>query len=224
MLSSLFGSLRRLISALLSTLKRSDGSQSESFSPGLSQDSYDKKKSPRKITMAWGSKVSQTFRDRIVWTADALDIEVDHLMSVIAFETGETFSPSIRNGAGSGATGLLQFMPITAHSMGTTTNQLAAMSAEDQIQYVYKYLKPYKGHMHTLADVYMAVLWPIGVGKPDDYVLWNRTSKPITYQQNAGLDLNKDGVILKREAAARVEEKLKRGRELFAWTGEVTPT
>ena len=35
-------------------------------------------------------------------------------MAVMSFETGGTFDPGIRNAAGSGATGLIQFMPSTA--------------------------------------------------------------------------------------------------------------
>lgn len=175
------------------------------------------------MTIAWGAKVSQTFRDRIVWTAEALGVPVDYLMAVIAFETGETFSPSVKNAAGSGATGLIQFMPTTAKGLGTTTAALANMSAEDQINYVYRYLLPYKGRMKTLADVYMAVLWPSAVGKPDDAVLWSRATHPTAYRQNSGLDIDNDGIILKREAAAKVQAKLERGK-MFVWTGAVNPT
>lgn len=173
--------------------------------------------------MAWGQKVSQTFRNRIVWTADALGLPVDYLMAVIAFESGETFRPDIKNAAGSGATGLIQFMPATAKGMGTTTAALAAMSAEDQVNYVYRYLLPYRGRMATLSDVYMAVLWPAAIGKPDASALWSRASHPAAYRQNAGLDANGDGVITKAEAAAKVQAKLDRGLA-YAWTGEVTPT
>lgn len=173
------------------------------------------------ITLAWGQKVSQEFRDRLYWIALELDINADYLMSLIAFESGETFSASVKNAAGSGATGLIQFMPSTARGLGTTTNKLAAMTPEDQLNYVYKYLKPYKGRIQTLSDLYMAVLWPAGVGKPANYVLF---SGGVAYRQNAGLDLNKDGKITKAEAAARVEEKLKRGRtEQFIWSGHVYP-
>lgn len=222
----MFGSIFRWILRLLSRLRRSDISERSSPpspSPPSSSDSASFTPRSRVMTIAWGAKVNQTFRDRIVWTADALGVPVDYLMAVIAFESAETFSPSIRNAAGSGATGLIQFMPNTARSLGTTTESLARMPAEDQINYVYRYLLPYKGRMRTLADVYMAVLWPAAVGKPDDSPLWSRASHPTAYRQNAGLDVDGDGIILKMEAAAKVQEKLERGR-LFAWTGEVTPT
>ena len=38
----------------------------------------------------------------------------EYLLAVMSFETGGTFSPGVRNAAGSGATGLIQFMPATA--------------------------------------------------------------------------------------------------------------
>lgn len=172
------------------------------------------------VTMVWGQKVSQTFRNRIYWIALDLDINIDYLMSLIAFESAETFSASIKNAAGSGATGLIQFMPSTAKSLGTTTDALAKMSPEEQLNWVYKYLKPYKGRIQSLSDLYMAVLWPRGVGEPDNYFLFKKGT--VAYRQNAGLDLNKDGLITKAEASAKVKEKLERG-ELYAWSGYVYP-
>lgn len=145
-------------------------------------------------------------------------------MAVMAFETGRTFKPDIRNLAGSGATGLIQFMPATARALGTTTTQLAAMSAEDQLNWVYKYFQPFKGRMHTLSDVYMAVLWPAAVGKPDSTILWDKESRPTTYRQNAGLDINKDGKITKGEAAVKVYQFLQEGKiPANLWRGKVNP-
>lgn len=161
--------------------------------------------------IAWGAKVSQTFRDRVWWISETLDVDPDYLMACMAWESAESFRPDIRNAAGSGATGLIQFMPSTAVGLGTTTAKLAAMSAEDQLNYVYKYFRPYKGRLNNLGDVYMAILWPAGVGKPDSYVLWNKATKPTTYRQNAGLDLNKDGTITRKECLAKIEGKLAKG-------------
>lgn len=168
--------------------------------------------------MAWGKKVSQTFKDRIRWAADALELPregVDWLMSCIAFESGETFRSDIRNAAGSGATGLIQFMPKTAIGLGTTTTKLAAMTAEDQINFVYRYFLPYKGRLKNLGDMYMAILWPAGIGKADDWKLWCKTSREITYSQNQGLDVDKDGCITRGEAVSKVKAKLVRGRQFY---------
>ena len=171
--------------------------------------------------LAWGRKVSQAFRERLFEICQVLGVEPDYLMACMAFESAETFSPSIRNAAGSGATGLIQFMPNTAKGLGTTTAALAAMTAEQQLEYVLAYFMPYKGRLKTLADVYMAILWPAAIGKVDDWVLWDQASRPTTYRQNAGLDLNKDGTISKAEAAAKIQAKLERGRQAqFEWVGE----
>lgn len=151
--------------------------------------------------MAWGAKVSPTFRERVRWIADTLEISADDLMSCMAWESGRSFSPSIKNMAGSGATGLIQFMPSTAKSLGTTTAALAKMTAEDQLNFVYKYFRPWKGKLKSLSDVYMAILWPKAVGKPDDYALF---TGGVAYRQNAGLDLNKDGKVTKAECSAKL--------------------
>lgn len=166
---------------------------------------------PGRRPIAWGAKVSQTFRDRVWWIADTLELNPDDLMSCMAWESAETFSPSIKNAAGSGATGLIQFMPSTAVSLGTSTAKLAAMTAEDQLNYVYKYFRPYKGRLNNLGDIYMAILWPAGVGKPDSFVLWNKATKPTTYRQNAGLDLDKNGAITRGECLVKIQEKLTKG-------------
>lgn len=154
--------------------------------------------------MAWGAKVSKRFRQHVVWISERLGCSPDDLMACIAWESGRTFSPSIKNMAGSGATGLIQFMPATALGLGTTVDELAKLSAEDQLYWVYQYFKPRNGKLKNLGDVYMAILWPAAIGKPDSHVLWAQDTKPTTYRQNAGLDINKDKRITRGEALAKV--------------------
>jgi len=157
--------------------------------------------------IVWGSRVTPQFRLKVREIAVALEMPSsgpDWLMACMAFETGRTFSPSVRNAAGSGAVGLIQFMPAVAPSLGVTVEQLAAMTAEEQLKCVHDYFRPYKGKLQSLEDVYMAILWPRALGKPLDYVLWDRATRPTTYRQNTGLDLDKDGTVTKQEAAAGV--------------------
>lgn len=161
--------------------------------------------------MAWGKKVSDAFKAKVRWIAQQLNIEPDWLMACIAFESAETFRADIRNAAGSGATGLIQFMPNTAAALGTSTAELAKMTPEAQLDVVYRYFRPYKGRMHNLGDLYMAILWPAGIGKPDHWPLWERQSRPTTYRQNSGLDVNKDGTITRGEALTKIQQKLERG-------------
>lgn len=158
--------------------------------------------------IAWGKKVGAAFKKKILLISGNLGCDPSHLMAAMAFETGETFSPSIQNPK-SKATGLIQFMPNTAMALGTTIGALKAMSAVQQLDYVEKYLSPYKNKMLSLSDVYMTILWPKGVGKPESYILFKHPSK--AYVQNKGLDVNKDLVVTKGEAAAKVQQKLSKG-------------
>lgn len=160
--------------------------------------------------IAWGKspKITPAFKAKVIAISGTLGCDPSHLMSAMAFETGETFSPSIKNPL-SGATGLIQFMPSTAKGLGTTTAALAAMTAVQQLSFVEKYLKPFKGKMKTLSDVYMTILFPKAVGKPAAFVLFKKPSK--TYTQNKGLDANGDGAVTKDEAAAKVHAKLVKG-------------
>lgn len=163
--------------------------------------------------LAWGKEVSEEFCQRVNEIAESLGTDPNYLMACMAFESGETFSPSVKNAAGSGAIGLIQFMPATAQALGTTTDELASMTAEEQLDYVEEYFKSSRGKLKSLDDVYMAILWPAAVGKSSDYVLFRRNAPehPKRYLLNAGLDFNKDGMVTKAEAADRVRRKLEKG-------------
>ncbi len=161
--------------------------------------------------LAWGQKVSPDFRAKVLGICRTFGWGDDHaswLMSCMAFESGETFSPSVKNAAGSGATGLIQFMPATARGLGTTTDDLAKLTAEQQLEFVKQYFKPYAARIKSLPDMYMAILLPKFVGQPDTSVLF---SDGIAYRQNAGLDANRDGRVTKAEAASKVAAKLSKG-------------
>jgi len=168
------------------------------------------------VAIAWGARVSHEFREKLITLCARQQLIPDYLMACIAWESDETFSASVSNRAGSGATGLIQFMPLTAIGLGTTTAALARMTAVQQLDFVESYFRPYRGRLRTLSDHYMAILWPAAIGKPEHHVLWDKATRPTTYGQNAGLDGDRDGRITKAEAAAKVEEKLIRGREFAA--------
>lgn len=161
------------------------------------------------IEIAWGARVPAAFKRKTIEIAGRLDMDPDHLMAIMAFETGRSFDPAVTNQAGSGATGLIQFMPATAKGLGTTTSQLARMSAVDQLDYVEHYLAPYAGRMGDLASAYMAVLYPRAVDKAPGYVLFRKGS--TAYRLNRGLDVNGNGQVTKAEAAAKVFALLDEG-------------
>lgn len=162
--------------------------------------------------LPWGKHVNAAFRAKVRDIAKQIGADPAHLMAIMAFESAETFSSSIRNKY-SGAVGLIQFMPSTARAMGTSVAALAAMSPTQQLDMVARYFLPYRGRLKTLSDMYMAVLWPAAVGKPETYVLFSRndSKRAMAYRQNAGLDVDKDGDVDKREATAHVQRKLIKG-------------
>lgn len=164
------------------------------------------------MQLAWGNKVTTEFRNRIFKLCKNLcwsEEHADWLMACIAWESNETFSPYVKNMAGSGATGLIQFMPSTAKGLKTTTAILAQLSAVEQLDYVEKYFFPYAPRIHSLPDMYMAILMPKYITSPLDTVLFNDPS--IAYRQNSGLDISRDGRITKEECAAKVIQKLHKG-------------
>lgn len=147
--------------------------------------------------------------------AQKYNISVQDLYAVMSFESGGTFDPAQKNigydgtpETGSGATGLIQFMPDTAKELGTSTNELAGMTRTEQLKYVDKHFANKGIEGGNLDDLYMSILFPVAVGKPDDFVLFGKGAiagyTGTAYTQNAGLDKNGDGSITKAEAAAKV--------------------
>lgn len=167
---------------------------------------YSPGKVPEKV------KSDTAFTQGVTELAKKYKIPEDYLYAVMGFETGGTYDPGKKNMKGSGATGLIQFMPSTAEGLGTSTSELSKMSRAEQLKYVDKYFSGKGIEGGSLSDVYMAVLFPAAVGKPDDYVLFGKGARSgytgIAYQQNKGLDLNKDGSVTKAEASAKVKEYL----------------
>ncbi len=157
-------------------------------------------------------KTSAWFRWELVNIGRRLNINPDYLSNVMGIESG--FNPAATNPYGA-ATGLIQFMPATAERLGTTTGALRAMSAEDQLQYVEAFYKPFAGRLHNPGDAYMATFMPAFVGKPSSFVLGqegsNETisglSKGTIYEQNAGLDQNHDGYLTVGDVTAVAENR-----------------
>jgi hypothetical protein len=169
---------------------------------------------PENGKLIWGARVDQAFRVKVREIGKSLSIDPNWLMAVMGFETGYTFSPAARN-PGSTATGLIQFIESTARSLGTSTAQLARMTATRQLEYVESYYRPYSGRIRNLGDAYLAVLWPAAVGRPDSFVMWERDSGPYQreYADNSGLDVNRDGKITRGDAVASVNTSYMRGQQ-----------
>ena len=157
------------------------------------------------------------FQSGVTELAKKYNVPEDYLYAVMSFESGGTFDPAQKNMAGAGATGLIQFMPETARNLGTTTEALSKMTRTEQLQYVDKYFQGTLKKGGSLSDVYMSVLLPAAVGKPEDFVLFGEGGAyggDRAYEQNKGLDANKDGKITKAEATAKVAAHLPEGTSL----------
>ena len=154
--------------------------------------------------VAGNPNVTPEFIREVEAMAARLGTKPEFIMATMSFETGGTFSPSIKNPI-STATGLIQFLDSTARGLGTTTGELSRMSSVEQLQYVEKYLEPFAGRLGTLEGVYTAVL--SGSPKPDpNTTLFSAGSN--AYNSNRGLDLNGDGRITSGEATSKVRDRI----------------
>jgi hypothetical protein len=149
-------------------------------------------------------KLSPADLTALVDAANWIGINPDWLAAAIKFESG--FSPSIPNGSGSGAVGLIQFMPSTAAGLGTSTEALRQMTFRDQLEYVKKYFAPYRGKLSSLEDTYLAIFYPAFIGKPLDTVLGSTGS--LIYEQNKGFDRTGKGYVTKEDITSTIRSVL----------------
>ncbi len=134
------------------------------------------------------------FHAKVRRVSQQLDIPEEWLLAVMDQES--QFNPGVKNFKGSGATGLIQFMPMTASELGTTTGELARMDPIRQMDFVYEYLALVReryGDYKDLTDVYLGILYPKARGADMCYTLFARPGQ--SYRQNSGLDEDKDGRV-----------------------------
>ena len=150
------------------------------------------------MALIYENKVPSSYRkafvEKVKKISANLGIDPNWLMAIMYFESAGTFSPSITNNIG--ATGLIQFIPSTAKGLGTSTSALRSMTAVQQLDYVEKYLKTYRGKFKSYIDVYFAVFFPLAIGKPDDWVIQGGgLSASSIYNSNPAFRVQKDGKI-----------------------------
>jgi hypothetical protein len=143
------------------------------------------------------------FLPELQQVAARLGLRPEWLLNVMACES--SFVASARNHLpGQTASGLLQFIRQTAKSLGTSAVAVRRMNPVEQLRFVERYFTPFKGHLNSLADVYLAVFRGLIMsGGPDTVVApLNTSSKERqAYSLNRGLDLNGDHRITKNELA-----------------------
>lgn len=144
--------------------------------------------------------------DSIIHFSSELGIKPEWMVGTMFLES--SLNPQAVNPRG-GASGLIQFMPHIAPSYGTTVEDIRKMSAVEQMPYVYKHFKPYKGRMKSIYDVYLAVFFPAGIGKPDHWPLSSsKLSAETVRNWNAPYDLDSDGDIEIGELKQIIDKKL----------------
>lgn len=124
------------------------------------------------INKVQGNKLS--FEEKIIEISGNLGTLPNWLMFLIDWESASTFSASKPNPFG--CVGLIQFCANnssvdykTIGGVNIKLSTLASMSNVEQLDWVYKYLKPYKGDIKSFYDLYFAILCPDMLGKPDNY-------------------------------------------------------
>ena len=171
---------------------------------------------PASVPADWTK--DKAFIDKVNSVASKLGVSPTDLLACMAFETGRTFDPSLRNRIG--ATGLIQFIPSTAKGLGTSTENLAGLTRDQQMDYVEKYFM--NGPLSrvsnpTLEDLYMAILYPKAVGQPNDFVIFTAGTK--AYEQNP-LDVGNKGYVTKADAASYVRAQIPYVSSQYATTNK----
>ncbi|WP_449400458.1 M23 family metallopeptidase [Chryseobacterium wanjuense] len=123
------------------------------------------------------------------------------------------------------AVGLIQFTQAALQKMhefkeGSGIDQLhevklklAKMGEVKQLDYVKKYFEPVKDNIKSPEDIYLHVFAPKGVGKANDYVLYDKQIDGEKYKQNQSIDNenNKDGKIQRIEILGRYRSSYTEG-------------
>lgn len=114
----------------------------------------------------------EAFKEKVIAISNKLGIKPDWLMAVmwkesridpraVNWQPGDSKAPQER--LSRRATGLIQFMPTTAATLGTSTEALYNMDSLQQLDYVYKYYKPYAKYIKSYPDMYLATFYPVAL-------------------------------------------------------------
>lgn len=123
-------------------------------------------------------------KNKVESIAKNIGVTANDLYTIFYAES--KFNPAIVNSVG--ATGLIQFMPRTARGLGTSGPALAKLTALQQLDFVEKYFIPRKGKYKNVYDLYLYTFFPLGLGKPQGWVIESKQhSAQIISQQNPAI-------------------------------------
>lgn len=190
------------------------GSMSRGFgSTTLSSSQYSYQKTYSRTPSV---KLDKAFLDKTKGIADRIGCDYKDLLAVMNSESG--LRSDARNPKG-GATGLIQFMPDTARSLGTTVDELRNMSPIEQLDYVEKFLTNTKksagfasGARLSGGDLYALIFMPARAKRD----VLTSASDGKTYSWNRGLDRDNDGHISKADLERRVASSYVDESKVFA--------
>ena len=142
---------------------------------------------PVKPSNNYGYKAIDTdkaFRNKLHSVSQYLGTHPQWLADVMAVESYDTFRHDAQGS--DSALGLIGFMPATAAELGTTQSALMRMSRVEQMDYVQKFLEPFKGRLNSVFDIAVAVYrpayfdrWKRGDTNWEDYNYLEQTYFPM---------------------------------------------
>ena len=165
--------------------------------------------------------ISHEFHTKLMKLADELNCNYEDLITVMNFESG--LNPNEGAGSKYKPVGLIQFTSGTIkalnkkYSLNLTKDEVAKMSAEEQIDLVEKYLKMCKSSAPRIrnkkkldaADLYSLIILPGRAGK--DILCQkgetNSEGKLLRYyESNKGIDVSNDGIITRADVLAKLDD------------------
>lgn len=162
------------------------------------------------MSLIYENKVPAAYRvafvARVRVICKALGINPNWLMAIMYWESGRSFSASVTNSLG--YTGLIQFGAAAAADLGTTTAKLRAMTAVEQLDYVYAYYKLWFTRLKiaktdSYISTYLITLFPAMVNKPLSTIIQKGSITAERFaNNNPAFDLNKDRKVTIAEVEA----------------------
>lgn len=173
---------------------------------------------PAELVSALDAKLGKGFCAKLEQVAKNINCDPKDLLGMMQSESG--IDPTAYNSNG-GATGLIQFMPRTAESLGTTTDQLRNMSGVEQLDYVEQFFVNWtggSGQRLTGGDLYTLCFLPAFINQ-ETLCSSSDGDTAVYYNANSGLDANGDGRITKTELSERVSGKYQEVLDSYGISG-----
>lgn len=153
---------------------------------------------------------SGEFERKVRIMARSLNVPPEWIMAVIHSES--RFNPKVKNKKGSGARGLIQWMPYVYKRLGVSKLPSTAVEQLDLVEQYFCERQVEVGAFKNLTDLRLAVLYPAAVGKSQAYVLYQKPT--LAYEQNSGLDVNKDGKVSVKDISRKMHRNYRKAFDI----------